>query len=141
MAAKPKKWSAEVNAKSDAMDVAGGTFKQRDPKKIARALEHDAERSTRRKSSPYRSAMSMLTFYINRAGSNLSAEQRDLLERAKAVLRQEFGPEAGAKTAKTGTAKAAKSPKAPAKRAAAKRPRAAAAAKPAAKRKRTSSKD
>ncbi len=79
------------------MDVAAGTFKQSDPKKIARALERDAEESDRRKSSPYRSAMSMLTFYINRAGSNLTAEQRKTLEDAKQVLRDEFGPAASKK--------------------------------------------
>jgi putative cell wall-binding protein len=95
MAAKSRKWSQTVNETSNAMDIADGTFKQADPAKIARAVERDAESSTRRKSSPYRSAMSMLTFYINRAGSNLTAKQRKVLEEAKLVLRQEFGPEAG----------------------------------------------
>ena len=74
------------------MDIAANTFISEDPKKIARAVEHDAEKSTRRKSSPYRSAMSMLTFYINRAGTNLTAKQRKVLEDAKDVLREEFGP-------------------------------------------------
>jgi len=78
------------------MDVAGGTFRQKDPTKIAYALERDAEKSNRRKSSPYRSAMSMLTFYINRAGTNLSARQLKVLEDAKAVLRAEFGPKKAA---------------------------------------------
>jgi hypothetical protein len=91
-AIKAKKWSARVNATSNAMDIAPNTFNSDDPKKIALAVEHDAEKSTRRKSSPYRSAMSMLTFYINRAGTNLSAKQRKVLEDAKDVLREEFGP-------------------------------------------------
>jgi len=99
MAAKGRKWSQTVNETSNAMDIADGTFKQSDPAKIARAVEQDAESSTRRKSSPYRSAMSMLTFYINRAGSNLSAKQRKVLEDAKLVLRQEFGPGTGKKSA------------------------------------------
>jgi hypothetical protein len=90
------KWSAQVNATSNAMDIAPNTFTSGDPKKIARAVEHDAEASTRRKSTPYRSAMSMLTFYINRAGTNLSAKQRKVLEDAKDVLRTEFGPKKNA---------------------------------------------
>jgi len=80
------------------MDIAGGTFTQANPKKIAEDVERDAETSTRRKSSPYRSAMSMLTFYINRAGKSLPAKQRKVLEDAKDILRSEFGP--GAKPAK-----------------------------------------
>jgi hypothetical protein len=89
---KTKKWSGRVTATSNAMDIAPDTFTSKDPKHIARAVEHDAEKSTRRKSSPYRSAMSMLTFYINRAGTNLSPKQRRVLEDAKDVLREEFGP-------------------------------------------------
>ena len=85
-------WSARVTQTSDALDIAGGTFAKDDPKAIARELEHDAEKSTRRKSSPYRSAMSMLTFYINRAGKNLPAARKKILEDAKQVLREEFGP-------------------------------------------------
>ncbi len=76
------------------MDLEPNVFKQRSAKKIAEAVEHDAARSTRRKSTPYRSAMSMLTFYINRAGKNLSPERRKVLENAKEVLRAEFGPQA-----------------------------------------------
>lgn len=109
------------------MDVEGGTFKQSDPKKIARAIEHDAEASSRRKSTPYRSAMSMLTFYMNRAGRNLTAKQRKILEEAKDVLRAEFGPDAprtkgGSESGATKAAatKAAAKKKAPAKKAAAK---------------------
>ena len=100
-AAGKKYWSARVTQTSDALDVAGGTFAKDDPKAIAHELERDAEKSTRRKSSPYRSAMSMLTFYINRAGKNLPAARKKILEDAKQVLREEFGPPAG----KAGTAK------------------------------------
>ncbi len=100
-AAGKKYWSARVTQTSDALDIAGGTFAKDDPKAIARELERDAETSTRRKSSPYRSAMSMLTFYINRAGKNLPAERKKILEDAKQVLREEFGPPAS----KAGAAK------------------------------------
>ena len=95
-----KKWSARVTQTSDALDIAGGTFAKDDPKAIAHELERDAEKSTRRKSSPYRSAMSMLTFYINRAGKNLPAGRKKILEDAKQVLREEFGPKTAAKTAR-----------------------------------------
>jgi uncharacterized protein DUF3175 len=91
-AAGKKYWSARVTETSDALDVPGGTFAKDDPKAIARELERDAEKSTRRKSSPYRSAMSTLTFYINRAGKNLPAARKKILEDAKQVLREEFGP-------------------------------------------------
>ncbi len=91
-AAGKKYWSARVTQTSDALDIAGGTFAKDDPKAIAHELERDAEKSTRRKSSPYRSAMSMLTFYINRAGKSLPAARRKILEDAKQVLREEFGP-------------------------------------------------
>jgi hypothetical protein len=96
-----EKWSAKVTATSDAMDVAAGTFKQRSAKKIAEAVEHDAEKSTRKKADSYRSAMSALTFYINRAGSNLSPARRKVLEQAKDVLRAEFGPDAAKPAKKT----------------------------------------
>lgn len=78
---------------SDALDIETGTFAQDDPKKIARDLKADAERSHRRKSSPYRSAMSMLTFFINRAGRNLPAKRKKTLEQAKVELRRAFGVE------------------------------------------------
>ena len=87
------------------MDVARGTLKSRNPKRIAETLEHDAERSTRRKTTPYRSAMSMLTFYINRAGKNLSASQREVLEQAKEILRAEYGRELGAAKKRSGAKK------------------------------------
>jgi len=84
------RWSARVTRESDALDLEGGVFKLRDPKRIAVSLKRSAERSRRRKSSPYRSALSMLTFYINRAGENLSASRRNILQRAKAELRKQF---------------------------------------------------
>ena len=85
------KWSAEVTEQSDALDLERDVFKSNDPKKIARSLKASAEHSDRRKATPYRSAMSMLTFYINRAGKNLSAEERETLEAAKPELRALFG--------------------------------------------------
>ena len=86
-----RRWSQRVTEESDALDLQGGVFRLRDPKAIARSLKRSAEHSRRRKSDPYRSAMSMLTFYINRAGKNLGARQRRTLERAKDALRSEFG--------------------------------------------------
>lgn len=86
-----KKWSQKVTQESNALDLERDVFAQDDPKAIARSLKHSAEHSTRRKSSPYRSAMSMLTFYINRAGKNLPKKQLKVLERAKDELRAEFG--------------------------------------------------
>jgi hypothetical protein len=84
-----RRWSAEVTKHSDALDLKKEVFKG-SPKQIARSLKRSAERSHRRKSSPYRSAMSMLTFYINRGGSNLSASRRRTLEAAKGELRALF---------------------------------------------------
>lgn len=89
----PHRWSAEVTEHSDALDLEPHVFESDDPAHIARSLKHAAEASDRRKAEPYRSAMSMLTFYINRAGSNLSAERREVLEAAKDELRQAFGRE------------------------------------------------
>ena len=85
--ARTRRWSQDVTRHSDALDLERDVFKQRDPKRIARSLKRSAERSARRKSSPFRSAMSMLTFYINRAGAQLSATQRRRLEAAKNELR------------------------------------------------------
>jgi hypothetical protein len=107
VAKKTRKWSQQVTQTSNAMDIAQGTFAQKDPKKIAHAVERDAERSTRRKSSPYRSAMSMLTFYINRAGTTLSPKRRKILEDAKDVLREEFGPQSARAKKTTRTRKKA----------------------------------
>src|ERR1700722_19518226 len=87
----PQRWSARVTRTSDALDLKGGVFSLRDPKRIAASLKHSAERSHRRKSNPYRSALSMLTFYINRAGRNLPAARRKTLQRAKVELRKQFG--------------------------------------------------
>ena len=89
-----KKWSQSVTDNSDAMDLKPDVFKLDDPKKIAASLKRSAERSHRRKSAPYRSAMSMLTFYVNRAGHNLPAKRRRVLERAKDELRKAFGKDA-----------------------------------------------
>ncbi len=86
-----KKWSQEVTEHSNALDLEADVFEQDDPKAIARSLKRSAEASHRRKSSPYRSAMSMLTFYINRAGKNLSETRKRILEEAKEALRAEFG--------------------------------------------------
>jgi len=86
-----RRWSARVTKESDALDLQGGVFKLRDPKRIAASLKRSAERSRRRKASPYRSALSMLTFYINRAGKNLPASRRKTLQRAKIELRKQFG--------------------------------------------------
>ena len=86
-----KYWSGAVTRKSDALDLESRAFTWKDPKRIARSLKRSAERSTRRKSSPYRSAMSMLTFYINRGGRNLSAERKRVLTQAKIELRRVFG--------------------------------------------------
>jgi len=88
---KTRRWSARVTAESDALDLDRSVFTWKDPRRIARSLKRSAEHSHRRKSEPYRSAMSMLTFYINRAGDNLSQTQRRVLERAKRELRREFG--------------------------------------------------
>lgn len=86
-----KKWSAEVTEHSDAMDLQKDIFKSGDADKIAASVKHSAETSKRRKSSPYQSAMSMLTFYENRAGKNLSTEEKDMLAKAKDRLRELFG--------------------------------------------------
>ena len=92
-AAAPKRWSQRVTQESDALDLKRGVFTLRDPKKIAASLERSAERSSRRKTSAYRSALSMLTFYLNRAGKTLPSAQRSRLERAKDELRKQFGRE------------------------------------------------
>jgi hypothetical protein len=86
-----RKWSHKVTERSDALDLRGGVFKLNDPKKIAASLKRSAERSKRRKADPYRSAQSMLTFYINRAGKDLPASRKSKLERAKNELRRQFG--------------------------------------------------
>jgi hypothetical protein len=82
-----------VTYESDALDLERDVFKQSSAKKIAASLKRSAERSRRRKSPPFRSAMSMLTFYINRAGKNLPARRRKVLENAKEELRKLFHQE------------------------------------------------
>jgi hypothetical protein len=97
MTRKPKRgksaerWSGEVTRHSYALDLEADVFTLKSPRQIALSLKRSAEASRRRKSTPYRSAMSMLTFYINRAGSNLPDDQRAVLNRAKDELRKAFG--------------------------------------------------
>ncbi|MGZ8215581.1 MAG: DUF3175 domain-containing protein [Methylosarcina sp.] len=85
------KWSARVTRESNALSLEEGVFTWNDPKRIAESLRNSAEASTRRKAEPFRSAMSMLVFYINRAGKNLNLEQRQILEQAKQALRELYG--------------------------------------------------
>jgi hypothetical protein len=89
--AKPRKWSAKVAQSSDALDIEHGAFALKDPARIAASLKRSADRSHRRKAGPFQSAMSMLNFYINRAGKNLSANRRNTLEHAKDELRRLYG--------------------------------------------------
>jgi len=84
-------WSQRVTRESNALDLDKGVFKLRDPKKIAASLKRSAERSRRRKATPYRSALSMLVFYMNRAGKNLPASRKRQLESAKGELKKLFG--------------------------------------------------
>ena len=88
---KSKRWSREVTEKSDALDLESNVFTRENPRRIAESVKRSAEHSKRRKSDPYRSAMSMLTFYINRAGKNLPKQRREKLEAAKDELRAMFG--------------------------------------------------
>ena len=91
--ASPKRWSQRVTQESDVLDLKRGVFKLTSAKKIAASLKHSAENSSRRKTGAYRSALSMLTFYINRAGKGLPKTQRHRLERAKGELKRAFGKE------------------------------------------------
>ena len=86
-----KNWSAKVTRESYALDLEEGVFTWRDPKRIARSLKKSADASKRRKATPFRSAMSMLVFYINRAGKNLDKDQKHILEQAKDELRKLYG--------------------------------------------------
>ena len=88
---KPVLWSAEVTRESNALDLEPGVFTWKDPKQIAASLKRSAETSDRKKADPFRSALSMLTFYINRAGANLPETRRRILMRAKGELRKQFG--------------------------------------------------
>ena len=85
-----RRWSAAVTSRSNALDLESKVFKQRSPRRIALSLKRSAVASHRRKATPYQSAMSMLNFYINRAGSNLSGNQKRVLVRAKDELRKAF---------------------------------------------------
>jgi putative cell wall-binding protein len=85
-----RKWSQHVTETSDALDLENGVFAKEDPKAIAQSLKRSAEHSTRRKSSPLQSAMSMLTFFMNRGGKNLSRHRKRVLEEAKEELRRAF---------------------------------------------------
>lgn len=86
-----RKWSAKVMERSDAMDLESGVFKKGSARAVAMSLKRSAERSRRRKSPPFRSAMSMLNFEINRGGKNLSPERRRVLNQAKNELRKAYG--------------------------------------------------
>ena len=88
-----RKWSQDVTEHSDALDLEEGVFTHDDPKKVAQSLKRSADKSHRRKTTPYASAMSMLTFYINRAGKDLSKTQKQVLEDAKDELRKLYGRE------------------------------------------------
>jgi hypothetical protein len=91
IAKRRNRWSQQVTRTSDALELEGGIFSGTDPRAIARSLKRSAERSKRRKSGPFRSAMSMLTFYVNRAGKQLSEKQLETLEKAKDELRDLYG--------------------------------------------------
>jgi len=82
-----RNWSGKVTKRSDALDLEENVFTWDDPKRIARSLKHSADTSNRRKAAPFQSAMSMLNFYINRAGSNIKPAQKRILEKAKDELR------------------------------------------------------
>ena len=89
-AAKRRYWSGRVTQRSNALDLDRSIFTSKDPRAVAASLKRSAERSRRRKGTPFQSAMSMLNFYINRAGRNLGAKQKRVLERAKNELRKAF---------------------------------------------------
>jgi hypothetical protein len=87
----PKRWSQDVTERSDALDLEPGVFTKKTPRAVALSLKRSAEASTRRKGTPFQSAMSMLTFEINRAGKGMTADRRRILEAAKNELRKAFG--------------------------------------------------
>ena len=88
---KSRRWSAKVTKHSNALDLERNVFRSKDPRKIAVSLKQSTAQSTRRKGTPHQSAMSMLSFYINRAGKNLPQKQKRILENAKDELRDVFG--------------------------------------------------
>ncbi|WVT74071.1 DUF3175 domain-containing protein [Sinorhizobium chiapasense] len=87
----PKQWSQDVTRHSNALELEPHVFEMDDAKEIAASLKRSADRSSRRKAGPFRSAMSMLTFYVNRAGKNLSDDRKKILEDAKDELRRAYG--------------------------------------------------
>ena len=93
--AEAQRWSQRVTLESYALDLEPGVFTWQDPREIALSLKRSAEASTRRKAPPFQSAMSMLNFYINRAGKSLPDQRRQTLDQAKAELRKLFHPELG----------------------------------------------
>jgi hypothetical protein len=93
-----KYWSGDVTKQSNAMDLEPRVFTRSDPKRIARSLKRSAESSSRRKAGPFQSAMSMLNFYINRGGKNLSAKQKRTLQQAKEELRRAFETARGSRS-------------------------------------------
>lgn len=93
MSQKKENWSAAVTKFSNALDLEEGIFTWKDPRKIAKSLKNSAMKSRRKKGTPFMSAMSMLNFYINRAGANLKNDQRQILEKAKQELRKLFNKE------------------------------------------------
>jgi len=95
-----RKWSANVTKHSNALDLEPHVFELHDPKEVAQSLKRSAEESKRRKGTPYQSAMSMLNFYINRAGKNLEKKQKETLEKAKDELRHVFGRDENGKEKK-----------------------------------------
>lgn len=109
---KGRRWSQRVTETSDAMTLEEGVFRKSNPRTIASSVKRSAERSRRRKSSPFRSAMSMLTFFVNRAGKGLSKSQRSKLEKAKDELRALFGKDEAARTKRKRTRSSASGRKA-----------------------------
>jgi hypothetical protein len=89
----PKKWSKSVTEHSNAMDLEKDIFKSKDPKKIAASVKKSAEESKRKKAGPFQSAMSMINFYENRGGKNISAAQKKVLDKSKEELRKLYGRE------------------------------------------------
>lgn len=87
----PRRWSQRVTETSDALDLESGVFMKKSPRAVAASLKRSADRSRRRKVDPFRSAMSMLSFYINRAGKGLKTDERKVLEQAKQELRKLYG--------------------------------------------------
>lgn len=108
---KSKRWSARVTRESDALDLESDVFKKKSAGEIARSLKRSAEKSDRKKSAPFRSAMSMLTFYVNRAGANLSASRIKVLDRAKQELRKLFSRPAEGENQKPHKSRASKTSK------------------------------